>query len=143
MVKSLLYVSTSEIRPPLIFHEQVLDIVTASRLKNAVAGVTGTLICTTRGFAQILEGEERILQALLEVIKRDPRHSGVNVLDVRDIRRRRFQQWTLAYSGPASYLARHVDPLLDTVRVDPLAVSRLRSLLEQFGRSDEPVSALP
>ncbi len=143
MDKSVLYVSKCEIRPPLIFDQEVLNIVTAARLKNALAGVTGTLICTTRGFAQILEGEERILQALIDVIKLDPRHSGVKILDDRDIRRRRFQQWSLAYSGPASYLARHVDPLLDTVRVDPLAVGRLRSLMEGFGRSDEPVSAVP
>mmetsp|Transcript_21041 Transcript_21041/g.42341 ORF Transcript_21041/g.42341 Transcript_21041/m.42341 type:complete len:140 (+) Transcript_21041:114-533(+) len=42
---------------------------------------------------QILEGEQRLVQALLDVILADKRHHAIVVEDMEQVAERRFQEW--------------------------------------------------
>jgi len=135
MTRSLLYVSRSLLKPDEAALE-VNRIVVTSRLRNQRLGVTGVLIGTSGGFAQILEGEAASIDEIFGSIRRDERHRDVTVLSDGSTARRRFEHWSLAYSGPSSYVAGHLEPLLGERLLNPVDadVRRLTKLLYEFGR---------
>lgn len=90
----LLYVSgaTRPMTDPDI--EQILF---ASCRNNARLGVTGMLLAAGDAFIQVLEGEESVVRALAERIRRDPRHRNFMVLVEREARSRAFAQWDMGF----------------------------------------------
>jgi len=133
MISSLLYVSQS-LLTPANEEAEVASIVTVARSRNLGLRITGVLISTVAGFAQILEGSTSAIDELMISIHRDPRHTNIRVLTYGPIERRRFAVWSLGYSGPSSYLAARIKPLLN----DPNAVGaasqmeRLARLMSEF-----------
>jgi hypothetical protein len=99
---ALLYVSRSQLQPDRE-QEELDGIVRASIARNAAAEVTGALLFTGAHFAQWLEGTEAAVQAIMASIARDPRHSDVTVLQQGPAERRRFDAWSLAYSGRSTF----------------------------------------
>lgn len=99
MEGSLLYVSRRLATPA-----DIRDIVETSRVRNARIQVTGALVASRGRFAQILEGPRAALDALMDSIRRDRRHTEVEVVMHTDIERRRFPEWTLAYSGTSVFV---------------------------------------
>ena len=140
MTRSLLYVSRSLLEPGIAAIE-VDSIVATSRVRNQSLAVTGVLIATNDGFAQILEGEAASIYDIFKSICRDTRHRDVTVLSDESIARRRFEQWSMAYSGPSSYVAGHLEPLLSNHLGNPVDsdVRRLTKLMHEFGRSSRHV----
>jgi hypothetical protein len=104
--RSLLYVSRKTIDPGA--EEVIQEIITAASIKNAALGVTGALVATKAHFAQILEGPAGAVSDLMDSICRDARHTNVTVLREWAIFGRSFADFSLAYSGPSSYVAKHV-----------------------------------
>ena len=45
-------------------------------------------------------------------IRRNSRHTDLTILIEEPIPRRRFSRWALVYSGPATYVARHIEPMI-------------------------------
>jgi len=135
MDRSLLYVSESRLGVTEAAAE-IDQIVAVSVSRNAILGVTGSLIATRHEFAQILEGPEAAVDELMASILADPRHANLRILEYVDISRRRFPNWTLAYSGPATYVVSLVEPLLETCTtgLDTAQIHELKSLMEEFGR---------
>lgn len=111
MVYSLLYVSQSLLTAS---HEnvEVQDILSRSRPRNLRLSVTGALVFTQARFAQVLEGPMPALDELMASIRRDRRHRDVEVVFLDNLPKRRFTDWSLAYSGPSIYIDRHIKPLL-------------------------------
>ena len=131
---SLLYVSTS-LLGMADGPKQVDDIVSVSRSRNAALGVTGALVMARSHFAQVLEGERRAVDELMLSIRRDRRHSGLNVVDVAEIAERRFPLWAMAYTGHATYVERQIVPLLPALqeaRKRRETVQRLLTLMQEF-----------
>jgi hypothetical protein len=136
MDRSLLYVSDSGLTFPDA-RAEVHRLIQSSQTRNATLGVTGTLVATERHFAQILEGSRAAIDYLMERINADPRHSNVRVLQYENLAARRFPHWTMAYSGPATYVASLAEPLLDADGAfDAARTARLIALMEQSGRSE-------
>ena len=109
-LRSLLYVS--RILIPLAERPAEIDrIVTVSAERNRTLNVTGALIVTKSRFAQVLEGPDPAIEGLMASIRRDPRHGELAVVFDRAIAGRRFDGWSMAYSGHAEYVTRLVDPL--------------------------------
>jgi len=77
----------------------ILDILTVSRSKNARLGVTGALLFSESCFIQVLEGEKSAVEEIYEAIERDQRHRDVTLLSFKEIPRRYFSKWSMAYSG--------------------------------------------
>jgi len=66
-----------------------------ARDENALEGITGMLIFNGTHFLQIVEGASNAVDDLVERLRRDPRHSGVEVRDERDIDSRSFPDWSM------------------------------------------------
>ncbi len=88
----LLYFSTSRAN---VSRSEVDCIVAQAAEKNATLGITGALAYNGRNFCQVLEGEEQAVDDLLQVIERDPRHTGFKVIDSKEISERYFPDWSM------------------------------------------------
>jgi len=62
---------------------------------NALEGITGLLIFNGTHFLQIIEGAPNAIDELIERLRRDRRHSGLEVRDERAIATRSFPDWTM------------------------------------------------
>jgi len=92
----------------------VAAIVSVSRARNVELEVTGALAFACGAFAQYLEGPAASVEALRACIMRDPRHEDILTVGASAVRQRLFADWSLAYSGKASYFGR----VLERVRQD-------------------------
>jgi len=129
---SLLYVSVSKLSGATALQE-VEAIVTGSMVKNARQGITGALIFTGSHFAQVLEGDDERVDALMREICLDNRHSCVTVIRRWPVSVRRFESWSMAYSGGATYIGRPIEYLLEpsaNTHVDE--IDRVYALMEQL-----------
>ena len=68
-----------------------------ARSFNRSVGVTGCLIYQERYFIQMIEGNKEVLEALMEKIKTDPRHSDVRIVVEGVARRRIFVDWGMDF----------------------------------------------
>ena len=66
-----------------------------AREVNALEGITGLLIFNGTHFLQIIEGAPDAIDDLLERLRRDPRHSGIEVRDERPVEARSFPDWSM------------------------------------------------
>ncbi len=71
------------------------DIHRSARELNALDGITGLLVFNGTHFLQIIEGAHDAIADLLERLRRDPRHTGLEVRDERRIEERSFPDWTM------------------------------------------------
>lgn len=115
MQVSLLYVSKSTLKASEEAGE-VGDIVQVAQSRNAALGVTGALVLARGSFAQVLEGERAAVDELMISILADKRHKEVNVVQIEEIERRRFDRWSLAYIGASTYVDTKIAPLLPVLQ---------------------------
>ncbi len=142
MLTSLLYVSTS-LLPARDEQRFVSDIVAVARARNAALGVTGALVLGRGHFAQILEGERAAVDELMFSIRRDRRHTAVNVAEIAEIGQRCFHDWSMAYAGPSTYVVRQIAPLLPVLQEAQrrqATVNRLRVVMQEFVLKANPLS---
>lgn len=66
-----------------------------AREVNALEGITGLLIFNGTHFLQIVEGTPDAIDDLVDRLRRDPRHNGVEVRDERMVERRSFPDWSM------------------------------------------------
>jgi len=91
----LLYTSTAReglAKPEL---DAILE---AAQRNNAKINVTGFLIFDGTSFIQLLEGNERDVQAVYQKIQGDPRHSQVEPLLQDTKPNRSLSNWAMAYT---------------------------------------------
>lgn len=72
--------------------QDLLRLLQSCRQNNADRGVTGMLLYGNGTFLQVLEGEERIIDELLDHIEQDPRHTGMQVIQRKAIKQREFSE---------------------------------------------------
>ena len=77
--------------------DDLLALVEKARTKNAPRGITGMLLFHDDHFLQLLEGPELAVCACFNVIKTDPRHTGVRVLLSGTEPGRAFPDWTMGF----------------------------------------------
>jgi uncharacterized protein YaaQ len=135
MERSLLYVSRS-LLDDVASDKEVETLVSKAQQRNAELAVTGALIFSSKGFAQVLEGTEEAIDALMESIKQDGRHTDIAIVHDRSIEKRDFKDWSMVYSGPSTYIARHLDPFLNETLEDPSNIKSklIFKLMVEFGR---------
>jgi hypothetical protein len=119
--------------------DQEIDLImAASTRNNPQQGITGLLVYSDDIFLQVLEGEEKTVQACYERIRQDPRHTDCDVVHSHAVSKRSFPKWAMAARRLPSDLesrqavadirsARDMDQL---VRNTPLM---LRQLFRVFG----------
>ena len=77
--------------------EAVEAILSVSRARNAIAGVTGLLVGGGNWWIQLLEGERPALEPVWTSIRNDPRHSPVVLVQRRPLRHRGFAGWSMQF----------------------------------------------
>ena len=91
-LKSLTYVSQAA---PDLSERDLVEIHEAARHLNALDGVTGLLVFDGKRFLQIIEGAEEAIDDLTGRLRRDQRHSGLEIRDERLIDDRSFPDWSM------------------------------------------------
>lgn len=96
------------------------DIIERSNANNPDLGITGILIVTGDTFVQLLEGPKDSVAMLLDFIRDDPRHVGMEVLLDRRMERREFGDWAMGHHeiAPGSAHDAAVAEALDAARRD-------------------------
>jgi Sensors of blue-light using FAD len=87
-----------------------------ARANNTKLGVTGMLLFQDGSFLQVVEGDEPVVEALLQKIGRDERHSGVNTLLRREVEARHFGDWAMGFVSP-KYLTKALPGYSDYLRL--------------------------
>lgn len=91
---SVVYVS-SAVRP--FAADDLVELLRRSRERNAREGVTGMLLHRSGNFIQAVEGPSQAIDALLERIDRDKRHTGIITILRRPIAQREFGEWSMGF----------------------------------------------
>ena len=116
-------------------------VVASARWHNKADNVTGALIYTGVGFAQVLEGPREVVERTFDRIAADSRHADVTVLSFTPTQRRSFPDWSLAFCGQST--AGSVDPPDDLTDSAVLNGSRVTTgsdvlrLLERVVRQED------
>jgi len=80
-------------------HQEIEQILTVSRQRNAASHITGALMFNRECFVQVLEGAHDDIQEIFESIQCDMRHADVAVLSFEPVENRRFALWSMGYIG--------------------------------------------
>ncbi|MFL6734320.1 MAG: BLUF domain-containing protein [Sphingomicrobium sp.] len=91
-LKSLTYTSLASLDLDMSDLEAIYG---SARHLNALDGITGLLVFNGNRFLQIIEGSEQAIDDLIERLRRDRRHSGLEIRDQRDIEERAFPGWSM------------------------------------------------
>ena len=91
-LKSLTYTSLAKLD---LDADDLNDIHRIARHLNSLDGITGLLVFNGTHFLQIIEGAEPAIDDLLARLRRDPRHSGLEVRDERMVEARSFPDWSM------------------------------------------------
>jgi hypothetical protein len=78
-------------------NQAVRSILHASRRNNPRLDVTGCLLFSGRCFAQVLEGDEKVVQQLASRISSDPRHAELRFLFETRRAEREYGDWSMGY----------------------------------------------
>jgi uncharacterized membrane protein (DUF373 family) len=93
--------------------QALLGLLQECRESNAGCGVTGMLLYGNGTFLQVLEGEERVIDGLVERIRKDARHTNVQILYRRTIERRQYSDWSMGFKRISDKELRGVEGLRD------------------------------
>lgn len=119
------------------------DILATAQRNNSRVGVTGFLIFDKPWFVQILEGERPEVSKIYGRISRDPRHSGLSIVNLRNIDQRSFPNWSMgsAVRGPDAqglYLKHGIGGPLDPTRINSTQIIALACDLLAFKEARQP-----
>ena len=90
---------------PFGFDELALrSILLTARRNNTRDGITGALICREDLYLQLLEGPRDKVEAALDRIARDDRHTDLRVLVDEDVSSRLFPSWAMRHDPARSWM---------------------------------------
>jgi len=104
------YISSAS--PPMST-EELLALLQKCRENNAGRGVTGMLLYANGTFLQVLEGAEEVVDELVEIIKKDPRHKNIQMLYRKPIERREYSDWSMGFRRLSDKDLKEVEGLRD------------------------------
>lgn len=94
MIYQLVYSSTAT---QDFWPDDLFLLVETSRRKNALRAVTGMLLFREGQFLQLLEGPEREVKSVFEMVRCDPRHRDIKILLSEPVADRHFPDWTMGF----------------------------------------------
>lgn len=74
----------------------------SARIRNDHNGITGLLYFDGKRFLQVLEGPAAEIEETIGRIRVDPRHRALVILSRREIAKREFGLWAMAYRAPGA-----------------------------------------
>jgi hypothetical protein len=91
---SLVYVSSAS---GLLEDSELEAILRVSRQNNLRDDITGMLLYKGGNIMQVLEGPQKKVLALVDKLRHDPRHFGLQILLRSHIGERQFDGWAMAF----------------------------------------------
>lgn len=88
---------------------ELTEILSKARRNNQRLGVSGLLLFHRGSFLQVLEGEEKVVEALFEKIARDPRHRRLMVIKRSIVTERAFGDWSMGFVEVGLATAKKLD----------------------------------
>lgn len=134
-VYQLIYLSVRRVdEQATIFGQDLRNILATARAFNRTVGIGGALLFNGAFFAQVLEGEQSEVTALMRRIARDPRHSHVTVIEERWVSERVFPDWAMAFADDRVHqvlpIPSEFDPeVLDQPGLPAAIITAMRDLL--------------
>jgi hypothetical protein len=92
---------------------QLLELLLQSRRNNVERGITGMLLYGNGTFLQVIEGEDAVVDRLVERISVDPRHDGIQLLGRREIQERQYTDWSMGFERVTDAGLQQVEGLRD------------------------------
>lgn len=77
--------------------ENLLALLKTCRVNNGIKNITGILLYSHGTFFQVLEGDESVVDATFDSIKKDTRHTNVTLLEKLPITERIFPYWSMGF----------------------------------------------
>jgi hypothetical protein len=91
---------------------QLREICFRSGDRNARVGISSIATVHRGRFAQVLEGPEDAVRAVLRRILGDPRHHSLTVLADGPLVERRYSGWSMDYRDPKAFITDQLDDIL-------------------------------
>lgn len=113
---SVTYVSVAD---PLISDQDIAAILVSARRNNIRDQLTGALVYNGHNFLQLLEGPDEQVDACLDAIRTDPRHSGMIEVRRRHILARDFGEWAMLYDPRFAWQDEGLARIAANDRIDP------------------------
>jgi hypothetical protein len=121
---------------------ELVELLTNAREKNARLGVTGMLLYDDGNFMQVLEGARETVKTLYDTITNDRRHHGNIVIDEDELAERQFSEWSMGFSnltdpavkampGFSEFMDRHLRA--DEFKSDTTGCRKLLSFFRKTG----------
>jgi hypothetical protein len=98
--------------------EQLLALLLQCRTQNAERGITGMLIYGNCTFLQTIEGDEDVIDPLMEKISKDGRHEDIRLLTRRSIESRQYADWSMGFAQVTDEGLKDVQGLKDFAAED-------------------------
>jgi biotin carboxylase len=114
-------------------HDELLDILSVSRVNNRKHDITGMLIYGEGVFIQLIEGDKNIIDQVYTKISADPRHKNIIKMAEGDLTQRNFPEWEMGFkaanAAELAELGGYIDPtskefLKDTQSSDVINIMR-------------------
>ena len=77
--------------------EALLALLQQCLANNEASGVTGMLLYGNDTFVQVIEGEEDVLNTVVDKIQKDPRHSEIHFLYRKPLEQRQYTDWSMGF----------------------------------------------
>jgi hypothetical protein len=135
LLTSVTYTSLARLDPD---STDVEEIHATARAQNERDDVTGLMVFNGTHFLQIVEGAEGAIDALIERVRKDPRHAGFEIRDRQKVAARSFPGWPLELVrvNPSFFEARDAiaerlpDTVPEAIRARLLRMTELISTIE-------------
>lgn len=104
------YISRARLPMP---PEQLLALLQQCLANNRRQGITGMLLYGNQTFLQVLEGEEAVVDELIARIRKDTRHTDMEVLHRAPIEHRQYTDWSMAFKRISDDVLQQIEGLRD------------------------------
>lgn len=128
MLSQLVYVSN---RKPNCTDAEIGKILDSCKKNNPALDITGVLLYSDTKFIQLVEGESKVIMALYDKIKLDPRHSSPFMISYNPIKEKAFPSW---HMGTKKFSGNAVDFKTDISADDKKIFGNLLNGKEQEGQ---------
>ncbi len=106
----MVYVSSAS---HLMSADELMAILTVSRIRNTMNNVTGMLLYKDGSFMQVLEGEEAAITKTFDRIGKDSRHRGIIILCKEKADSRSFDGWSMGFRSVNNADLKDIPSLVD------------------------------
>jgi hypothetical protein len=102
----------SHVSAPLS-RQQLLALLLQCRTNNTERGITGMLLYSKGTFLQTIEGDEAVVDPLVEQIWQDNRHEDIRLLGRRGVTERQYADWSMGFAEITDQSVQRVEGLKD------------------------------